>query len=113
MTFVVIETKIPAIVGDFTKSVALIPIVRKMHEKLATDSAWKEHFVQLAASVQDTSSEEVDVDVIEFYTNMEESLYRVLLAESERLLNVSFRRERLQTRFFELGNNCKCASCWY
>ena len=82
------------IIGDFTKSVALVPIVRECKRKMEKDAAWKYHFEHLPKSLNDNLP----------------ALYTQILAEMESLVNVSFRRERLQTRFFELGNNCKCKS---
>jgi len=77
------------IIGDFTKSVALMPIVGRMHEKLAKDPAWKHHFEHLADSLGDQVP----------------SLHNLLLGQAEILCKTHFKRERLQTRFFELGNN--------
>ena len=77
------------IIGDFTKSVTLVPIVERMRRKLSKDLIWKVHLDQLAESVEDKAP----------------SLHTFLLGEIESLCNTDFRRERLQTRFFELGNN--------
>jgi len=77
------------IIGDFTKSVALMPIIGRMHRKLDKDPIWKYHFEHLAESLKDKV----------------QPLHKVLLAEMGKLCQTKFKRERLQTRFFELGNN--------
>jgi hypothetical protein len=64
-------------------------IVKKMQEKLSRDPVWKSHVENLASSLNDRIP----------------SLYTKLVDEVEKLSDLSFRRERLQTRFFELGNN--------
>jgi hypothetical protein len=77
------------ITGDFTKSVALGPIVKKMYDKMVNDAAWRSHFEQLPEEFDDTLP----------------SLHRVMKEEVESLAKTDFYRERLQTRFFELGDN--------
>jgi hypothetical protein len=77
------------IVGDFTKSVALKPIVEKMHEKMHGDALWSLHFEQLPARFGEHFP----------------SLHRQMKEEVESLKNTDFRRKRLQIRFFELGDN--------
>jgi hypothetical protein len=79
------------VVGDFTKSVALMPIATRMHRKVKQEAVWTHHFEQLAVSTNDRVG----------------PLVAQLVAELEHFCHTSFRRERLQTRFFELGNNCK------
>jgi hypothetical protein len=77
------------VVGDFTKSVALGAIVKKMHEKMVKDAIWCCHFEQLPARFGETLP----------------SLHIVMKEEVESLAKTVFDRERLQTRFFELGDN--------
>jgi hypothetical protein len=77
------------IIGDFTKSVSSTPICARMHQKMGKDQVWILHFDQLAKSLNDDA------------TNLSSSILKRL----EDLCNVDFRRTRLQTRFFELGNN--------
>lgn len=77
------------IVGDFTKSVVLVPIVRRMRQKLKDDQIWKVHFDLLPETLGDRLS----------------SLHALISEEINSLCETSFVRTRLQTRFFELGNN--------
>ena len=77
------------IVGDFTKSVALGEIVKKMHEKMHKDIVWCRHFEQLP----------------ERFGENFPSLHRELTEEVDSLKNTEFYRKRLQIRFFELGDN--------
>jgi hypothetical protein len=77
------------IVGDFTKSVVLVPIVERMREKLDKDKIWKVHFDQMPEAHGDRVS----------------SLHSLIRTEIDSLCSTKFVRERLQTRFFELGNN--------
>ena len=66
-----------------------MPIFGRMHKKLNEEPAWKRHFEYLAESVGDRVP----------------SLLEVLLAQADILCKMHFKRERLQTRFFETGNN--------
>jgi hypothetical protein len=77
------------IVGDFTKSVALGAIVKKMREKMHGDAVWCGHFEQLPERFGETYS----------------SLHREMNEEVELLAKTEFHRKRLQIRFFELGDN--------
>lgn len=77
------------VIGDFTKSVALRPVVERMRRKVTKDPVWKVHLEQLAESLNDKAP----------------SLHALVLGEVEALCGLTFRRTRLQTRFFELGNN--------
>ena len=77
------------VIGDFTKSVALEPIVQLMLDKLGSENAWQSHFESLPESVSDRMP----------------GLHGKLLGELGRLASLHFRRNRLQTRFFELGDN--------
>jgi hypothetical protein len=77
------------IVGDFTKTVSLMAIVNKMHKKIHSDPVWCRHFEQLP----------------ERYGANFPSLHRDMKEEVEALRNIDFVRERLQIRFFELGDN--------
>lgn len=77
------------IVGDFTKSVVLVPIIERMYRKLSKEPVWKYHFDHLAESLKDKVP----------------SLHNSIHNEFKGLCDTLFTRERLQTRFFELGNN--------
>ena len=77
------------IIGDFTKSVNLLPICGRMHQKMKKDQVWIVHFDQLPKSIND--------DVASLSAKLRQKL--------EELCAVDFHRKRLQTRFFELGNN--------
>jgi hypothetical protein len=74
------------VVGDFTKSITLSPIVETMRRKLSEDPDWRAHVDQAIGGMNDGSS--------------------AVLNELLSLERSSFRRHFLQTRFFELGNNC-------
>jgi hypothetical protein len=74
------------IIGDFTKSVILKSIVERMASKFASSSEWQVHFQNLPAQYSETMP----------------SLHKDLHDELMRLSGLSFRRQRLQTRFFEL-----------
>ena len=80
------------IVGDFTKSVALIPCVDRMIKKLNQDKIWRTHFDQLP-------------DGYECGENVVSNIAESLLQEIAAMKSRGFRRVRLQTRFFELGMN--------
>ena len=77
------------VIGDFTKSVNLRPICGRMHHKMTHDQVWIVHFDQLPKSVNE--------DVTQ--------LSKTLAKRLAELCKVDFHRKRLQTRFFELGNN--------
>jgi hypothetical protein len=77
------------VVGDFTKSVALGAIVKKMYEKMHGDIVWSGHFDQLPKIFNETFP----------------SLHREMKEEVESLAKTDFHRKRLQIRFFELGDN--------
>ena len=77
------------IIGDFTKSVDLLPICGKMYDKVFSDQVWIKHFDQLAKSCKDEIP----------------TLQSSLLVKLKELCEIKFHRDRLQTRFFELGNN--------
>jgi hypothetical protein len=79
------------IVGDFMKSVRISSIIRLMKNKLKDDMVWKFHFDQVAGSLNDKIP----------------AIHSQLLMEMSSLACKKFKRTRLQTRFFELGNNCK------
>jgi hypothetical protein len=85
------------IVGDFTKSVALGAIVKKMHEKICGDTVWCGHFEQLPDRVDETLP----------------SLHREMNEEVESLAKTDFHRKRLQIRFFELGDNYYIGTCTF
>lgn len=73
------------VIGDFTKSVVLRPIVERMEQKMKSgkDNVWRAHFRNLPDSVGAS-----------FSTNLDE----VLVSALGRLVETEFRRERLQTR---------------
>jgi hypothetical protein len=75
------------VVGDFTKSITLSPIVQTMRKKLSEDADWRAHVDQALGAMNEASS--------------------ALIDELLSLERTPFRRHFLQTRFFELGNNCK------
>jgi hypothetical protein len=77
------------VIGDFTKSVDLLPICGRMHDKVCLNQVWIKHFNQLAKSFNDEIP----------------TLQETLLSKLKELCEIKFHRERLQTRFFELGNN--------
>lgn len=79
------------IVGDFTKSVALVPVVDRMMEKLKSDRVWIVHFDHVPD----------DYDCGQNVSNVASRLRNDLQAMKDR----KFKRVRLQTRFFELGMN--------
>lgn len=78
------------IIGDFTKSVVRQKIIERMDRKLREDPIWIRHFEQLAA---------------DFGDQQVSGLHQKLCDKMEILVATPMRRERLQTRFFELGNN--------
>lgn len=77
------------VVGDFTKSIVLKKIIERMDDKLKHEKAWKAHFEQLPDTFRDQVS----------------GLDALISSELHKLRQSSLRRQRLQTRFFELGNN--------
>jgi len=77
------------IVGDFTKSVLLRAILDTVMDKLMNDRVWKEHFDRLPETFSDRLP----------------SLRSMLQDQVSELANLKFQRTRLQTRFFELGDN--------
>jgi hypothetical protein len=77
------------VIGDFTKSVDLLPICSRMHLKASKDQVWIKHMDQLAKTLND--------DLPSVQTKLVDKL--------KELCAIDFRRGRLQTRFFELGNN--------
>jgi hypothetical protein len=78
------------IVGDFTKSITVGHIVQTMKRKISTDASWKSHLNKLpeisSAAVGELADKIMSID------------------------SVTFRRQLVQTRFFELGNNCTSQS---
>jgi hypothetical protein len=86
-----LETSNTRIVGDFMKSIRIASIVITMEYKLQTQALWRYHFDQLAGTCNDKIP----------------AIHAQLLSEMSVLLDTSFKRFRLQTRFFELGNSCK------
>lgn len=77
------------VLGDFRKSVRVKTIVKIMISKLSSNQCWKHKIEKL------TSKE----------GGMDPAILRLVLQESEMLAHNSTRRERLQCRLFELGNN--------
>lgn len=76
--------------GDFTKSVILKRIVERMQEKIVTSKDWQVHFQNLPGKYNE---------------KIPPALHKDLQEDIASLVNTQFRRQRLQTRFFELGNN--------
>lgn len=75
------------VVGDFTKSVSVPPIVAKMHEILSTGSRskdWDHYF---------------NTNVDNIATSIKQSL------DGLKTTSKDWKRQRLQTRFFETGDN--------
>lgn len=80
------------IIGDFTKMVRVRPIVDRMCMAVEKSKDWREHFGHLGETLQLNSLEPV--------------LPKVALACSDlRRMVGSFRRQTLQTRFFETGDS--------
>lgn len=78
------------VIGDFTKSVVLLNIVQRMGQKLREDFNWKTRIERLPLSI---AKERLT------------TLHQGLVDSIEHLASKKFVRKRLQTRFFELGNN--------
>lgn len=85
------------IVGDFTKMVRALPIVERMYQYISRDENWKIHFIKLIA--------ESDFPLL----SQEEHVVPTIVDACRRLRETArgskFRRETLQTRFFETGDN--------
>jgi hypothetical protein len=82
------------IIGDFTKMVQVVPIVEKMHSIFATDEDWRAHFKAiLKSSALDFRNREVTVLI---------KLERACQWQADK--SRSFRRQSLQCRFFETGD---------
>ena len=81
------------IIGDFTKMVRVVPIVERMHEYISTDENWKIHFLNIVGSS--------DFPQLAH----EEHVVATIVDACEGLLEAAphFRRQTLQTRFFETG----------
>jgi hypothetical protein len=83
------------IIGDFTKMVQSAPIAMRMFQTISRDADWACHFEQLVA---DSSFPELNEFVPVVPTIVEGCRW---LAENAK----TFRRQTLQTRFFETGDN--------
>ena len=77
------------IVGDFTKSVLISAIVEDMAKKVESDTRWIAHFAALPQK----------------HSECIPTMHADVLDELKDLGTVQFERERLQVRFFELGDN--------
>jgi len=77
------------IISDFTKMIRVLPIVRGMLDRIHHDEDWKLHF----SDMLDKGSE---VQAMKTLLAGFENLYRK---------SSNFRRQTLQTRFFETGDN--------
>jgi hypothetical protein len=75
--------------GDFTKSVILKRIFEHMEKTLKSSKLWQVHFKNLPVQ----------------YDEKVPGLHADLQGDLAHLSSTTFRRERLQTRFFELGNS--------
>jgi hypothetical protein len=83
------------IVGDFTKMVRSAPVTHKMHEYISDDRNWQIHFEKLAVSSGFPELNDLDPIV----PRIKEACFMLSEASS------TFRRQTLQTRFFETGDN--------
>jgi hypothetical protein len=79
------------LVGDFMKSLRIHSVVATMATKLSNDAVWTQLFDTLATSLNDKLP----------------AALTLLQSEMKILSAISFKRKRIQLRFFELGNNCK------
>ena len=86
------------IVGDFTKMVRAAPATKKMYEYMSSenDRNWQIHFEQLA--VDGGFPELNDLDPI--VPQIREACFKLAQASP------TFRRQTVQTRFFETGMYC-------
>lgn len=82
------------IIGDFTKMVRLIPIMEKMHTIFSTDEDWRTHFGELLGSSE--------LDFPNQVTTIVAKLERACEWQAKK--SRSFRRQSLQCRFFETGD---------
>jgi hypothetical protein len=73
------------VAGEFTKSVRVKGIIQRMYEKLTTSPDWMAHFERLVKSQNGLLG------------NLQKGVGKMASD------NFKFNRERLQTRFFELG----------
>jgi len=85
------------IVGDFTKNVKSAPATQKMYEYMADekDTNWQIHYEQLAVKAGFPELNDLDPIV--------PKIRRACLELSQAA--PTFRRQTLQTRFFETGDN--------
>lgn len=83
------------IIGDFTKMVRVPPIMTSMHEKVANDENWRTHFENLLFQSPTMKQKSIPVllDMIE------------RACERQAATATECRRQTLQTRFFETGDN--------
>ena len=81
------------IIGDFTKMVRLVPIMKKMHEIISSDKNWKAQFKAILSS---SASNE---------TKLVPLVARIERACKWQAQNATkARRQSLQCRFFETGD---------
>lgn len=81
------------IVGDFTKMVRVPPIMSKMFQLVSEDSDWQIHFERIILDSAFPELQEFDPIIPKIIQSCE------WLAENSK----TFRRQTLQTRFFETG----------
>ena len=83
------------IIGDFVKMVRVPPIMACMHEKIVNDENWRNHFETLFSRSPETkqSSMPVLMGLIE------------MACHRQAVNSTGCRRQTLQTRFFETGDN--------
>lgn len=82
------------IVGDFTKAVRVPPIIKKMSEYISSDANWQASFFQMIVDSGFPELNEFDPIVPKII-----SACALLVERAE-----TFRRQTLQTRFFETGD---------
>lgn len=85
------------VVGDFTKSVSVLPIIEEMHSIFAHSNDWELHFDKAMGTSIGTGSTTAD----------DGTTKTDILGELKTLKDNAkqWKRKRLQTRFFETGDN--------
>lgn len=83
------------IIGDFTKMVRLAPILKRMHESVAKDENWRMHFKEVLVQCL-----KLKWCSLPSFLDEIESACKKLTESASR-----YRRQTLQTRFFETGDN--------
>lgn len=83
------------IVGDFTKMLRVLPIAEKMYQEISEDHNWQTHFDMLIENSPFPELNELDSVVSKIQLACFE------FADDAK----NFRRDTVQTRFFETGDN--------